>query len=131
MIHAPQSGGVARYLVPSHEQSQSQPISLAEAEQALPTHSTPKAKESVFQGLGWLDRFLALWILLAIVIGIVIGNYVDSVGPALQRGKFVQVSVPIGMLIQSPVRIEQQRELMVPSCGIAGDDVPYSVQGQI
>ena len=56
----------------------------------------PGAKKSVYQGLGWLDRLLALWILLAIVVGILLGNYVESVGPALQRGKFVQVSVPIG-----------------------------------
>jgi hypothetical protein len=57
----------------------------------------PKAaKTSVYNGLGWLDRLLALWILLAIIVGILLGNYVDNVGPALQRGKFVQVSVPIG-----------------------------------
>lgn len=62
----------------------------------------PKAaKASVYNSLGWLDRLLALWILLAIIVGILLGNYVDSVGPALQRGKFVQVSVPIavGLLV--------------------------------
>lgn len=59
----------------------------------------PPSKKSVYQDLGWLDRLLALWILLAIIIGILLGNYVESVGPALQRGKFVQVSVPIGMMI--------------------------------
>ena len=55
-----------------------------------------ESKKSVYAGLGWLDRLLVLWILLAIIIGILLGNFVDSVGPALQRGKFVQVSVPIG-----------------------------------
>jgi hypothetical protein len=55
-----------------------------------------EAKASVYNSLGWLDRLLALWILLAIIVGILLGNYVDSVGPALQRGKFVQVSIPIG-----------------------------------
>lgn len=61
----------------------------------------PKAapsRKSVYAGLGWLDRLLALWILLAIVIGIVLGNFVDGIEEALQRGKFVQVSVPIGKL---------------------------------
>lgn len=29
-------------------------------------------------------------------IGIILGNFVPSTGPALQRGKFVGVSVPIG-----------------------------------
>ena len=59
---------------------------------------TSKSKKSVYAGLGWLDRLLVLWIFLAIVIGILLGNFVASVGPALQKGKFVQVSVPICML---------------------------------
>lgn len=62
----------------------------------------PTSKKSVYAGLGWLDRLLVLWILLAIIIGILLGNYVPSVGPALQKGKFVQVSVPIGEPSLSP-----------------------------
>lgn len=54
-------------------------------------------KVSAFKGLGWLDRFLALWILLAMAIGIILGNFVPNTGPALQKGKFVGVSVPIGV----------------------------------
>ncbi|KAI1335934.1 arsenical-resistance protein [Xylariaceae sp. FL0016] len=56
---------------------------------------------SVFKGLGFLDRFLALWILLAMAIGIILGNFVEEVGPALQKGKFVGVSIPIaiGLLV--------------------------------
>jgi len=53
-------------------------------------------KKSAYHDLGWLDRLLALWILLSIVAGILLGNFVEDVGPALQRGKFVGVSVPIG-----------------------------------
>ncbi len=53
-------------------------------------------KVSVFKGLGWLDRFLALWILLAMAIGIILGNFVPNTGPALHKGEFVGVSVPIG-----------------------------------
>ena len=52
---------------------------------------------SVFKGLGWLDRYLAIWILLAMVLGVVLGNFVTEVGPTLQRGRFVGVSVPIGL----------------------------------
>ncbi len=54
------------------------------------------AKTSAFKNLGLLDRFLALWILLAMAIGIILGNFVPNTGPALQKGKFVGVSVPIG-----------------------------------
>lgn len=51
---------------------------------------------SAFKQLGLLDRFLAVWIFLAMAVGIILGNFVPSTGPALQRGKFVGVSVPIG-----------------------------------
>lgn len=55
------------------------------------------AKQSAFKSLGWLDRFLAVWIFLAMAVGIILGNFVENVGPALQKGKFVGVSIPIGM----------------------------------
>jgi ACR3 family arsenite transporter len=57
-----------------------------------------KQQLSAFKGLGLLDRFLALWIFLAMAIGIILGNFVPETGPALQKGKFVGVSVPIGIL---------------------------------
>lgn len=53
-------------------------------------------RDSIFKSLGLLDRFLAVWIFLAMAVGIILGNFVDNVGPALQKGKFVGVSVPIG-----------------------------------
>jgi hypothetical protein len=55
-----------------------------------------KEQSSAFKALGWLDRLLALWILLAMIVGILLGNFVPSTGPALQKGKFVGVSIPIG-----------------------------------
>jgi arsenite transporter len=58
-------------------------------------------QQSAFKSLGWLDRLLALWILLAMVIGVLLGNFVPSVGPALQQGKFVGVSIPIGKSMTS------------------------------
>ncbi|EXJ86579.1 arsenical-resistance protein [Capronia epimyces CBS 606.96] len=66
-----------------------------EAQQAAEIHS------SAFKSLGILDRFLALWIFLAMLVGILLGNFVPGTGPALQRGKFVGVSIPIaiGLLV--------------------------------
>jgi ACR3 family arsenite transporter len=55
-------------------------------------------KKSAFSSLGLLDRFLALWIFLAMAIGIILGNFVPNTGPALQKGTFVGVSIPIGAL---------------------------------
>lgn len=54
-------------------------------------------KGSVIRGLGWLDRFLAVWILLAMIIGVLLGNFVEEIGPTLQKGKFVGVSIPIAL----------------------------------
>jgi ACR3 family arsenite transporter len=59
---------------------------------------SPDVHTSAFKSLGILDKFLALWIFLAMLIGILLGNFVPNTGPALQRGKFVGVSIPIGML---------------------------------
>ncbi|KPI40452.1 Arsenical-resistance protein Acr3 [Cyphellophora attinorum] len=79
------------------------------------TEDLNNKKKSVYNGLGWLDRLLVLWILLAIVIGILLGNFVDSVGPALQKGKFVDVSVPIavGLLVMMyPILCKVQYETL-------------------
>ena len=70
-------------------------------------------KSPVLKGLGWLDRLLALWILLAMIIGILLGNFVDSVGPALHRGELVGVSIPIGEFTK--VRIGEPVWLIVSS----------------
>ncbi|KAL4940205.1 sodium bile acid symporter family-domain-containing protein [Aspergillus oleicola] len=55
--------------------------------------NTPKNKEEYLKNLHS--------IFLAMAIGIILGNFVPSTGPALQRGKFVGVSVPIaiGLLV--------------------------------
>ena len=55
-------------------------------------------RQSAFKGLGLLDRLLALWILLAMAIGIILGNFVPNTGPAIQKGQFVGVSIPIGKM---------------------------------
>jgi arsenite transporter len=72
------------------------PSSDIEKQSKSPQERTTLEKESVFKSLGWLDRFLALWIFLAMAVGIILGNFVPNTGPALQKGQFVGVSVPIG-----------------------------------
>jgi ACR3 family arsenite transporter len=54
-------------------------------------------RTSVFKRLGILDRFLAVWIFLAMAIGVILGNFVPNTGPALRKGHFVGVSIPIGL----------------------------------
>lgn len=70
-------------------------------------------KRSVYAGLGWLDRLLALWILLAIIIGMILGNFVPNISEKLQQGEFVRVSVPIavGLLVMMyPILLKVQYE---------------------
>lgn len=58
-------------------------------------------KLSAFKSLGWLDGLLAVWIFLAMTTGILLGNFIPSVGSALQKGRFagVSVSIAIGLLV--------------------------------
>jgi hypothetical protein len=58
------------------------------------TEKTPDVPP--LRGLSFLDRFLVVWIILAMALGIVLGNTISSVGPALQKGEFIGVSIPIG-----------------------------------
>ncbi|KAH7103348.1 sodium bile acid symporter family-domain-containing protein [Auriculariales sp. MPI-PUGE-AT-0066] len=76
-------------------------------------------KASAFRSLGWLDRYLAVWIFLAMAVGILLGNFVPQTGVALQKGKFVGVSVPIavGLLVMMypilcKIRYESLHELL-------------------
>lgn len=91
-----------------------QPTASRDGIEASPPSTTPEDAEkqeieqaiapdkvSAFKGLGWLDRFLALWIILAMAIGIILGNFVPGTGPALDKGKFVGVSIPIGQSTSS------------------------------
>lgn len=75
-------------------ESNHEPTTVTEIDVEKSTSSDAHA--SPFKGLGWLDRLLALWILLAMIIGVLLGNFVPNVGPELQRGTFVGVSIPIG-----------------------------------
>jgi ACR3 family arsenite transporter len=86
------------------EPQQQEPQSPPCCETAQSRLSAVESRLSAFRSLGFLDRFLALWIFLAMLIGILLGNFVDNAGPALQKGKFVEVSVPIGKPTLTPLR---------------------------
>ncbi|KIX01273.1 uncharacterized protein Z518_08998 [Rhinocladiella mackenziei CBS 650.93] len=50
-------------------------------------------KKSGYAGRDWRERLLVPWIFLSTIVGIVLGNLVDSVGPASPQGSFVDVFV--------------------------------------
>jgi len=66
----------------------------------VPTTDTPPGK-SILRRLSFLDRFLAVWIFLAMVLGILLGCFVEHVQDVLQTATFVGVSVPIGITHRS------------------------------
>ncbi len=55
--------------------------------------------ESPFKRLNFIDRFLAIWIVLAMALGIILGNFVPNTHVILTSAQFVHVSVPIGMCL--------------------------------
>ncbi|MCJ1264541.1 hypothetical protein MMC22_004413 [Lobaria immixta] len=61
-------------------------------------------KLSAFKSLGWLDGLLAVWIFLAMTIGILLGNFIPSVGSALQKGSNRATGHDVPHLMQSQVR---------------------------
>ena len=88
-------------------------------------------KVSAFKSLGLLDRLLALWIFLAMLIGILLGNFVPNTGPALQKGKFVGVSIPIGTADPYVSMSVFLADSVNQSCWTACDDVPNPLQSQV
>lgn len=103
--------------------------------QAVPPGGCIKEDSSLFKGLGILDRFLAVWIILAMAIGIILGNFVPSTGPALQKGTFVGVSIPIGKCKQrrgiSVQQVACRLTTFLYSHRSPGYDVPYSLQSAV
>lgn len=92
-LEANKASGLGNPPIPEHKVSEN---GTAVADSTAACCHLENKHKSAFQQLGLLDRFLAVWIFLAMAIGILLGNFVPSTGPALQRGKFVGVSVPIG-----------------------------------
>jgi arsenite transporter len=67
----------------------------------VPSSETPQdegggQETSLVKSLSFLDRFLALWILLAMALGIILGYFVPGTQDVLNTADFVGVSVPIG-----------------------------------
>lgn len=90
----------------------------------VPTVTRSPPQESLLKRLSFLDRFLAVWIFLAMVLGILLGCFVPDVNDVLQTATFVGVSVPIGFTPRSCVAL-------MCSGGTNCHDVSYSLQSPI
>jgi len=50
-------------------------------------------------GIGFFERYLTLWVVLCMVIGVLIGRFVPAIPGFLGRFEYAQVSIPIAVLI--------------------------------
>jgi ACR3 family arsenite transporter len=102
---------------PNQEHDQPKLCDIEKQGDQIPPSEYQK-KQSMFSSLGLLDRFLAVWIFLAMAIGIILGNFVPSTGPALEKGKFVGVSIPIGRFSPSPAYSNEANAISLPAVGL-------------
>ena len=53
--------------------------------------------EQIITRLSWLDRFLPVWIFLAMAVGVALGHFAPGIGPVLEQIKVANVSLPIAI----------------------------------
>lgn len=51
------------------------------------------------EGMGLFERFLSVWVSLAIIVGVLIGRFAPAVPDTLSRFEYAQVSIPVAILI--------------------------------
>ncbi|MRH43556.1 ACR3 family arsenite efflux transporter [Aquibacillus halophilus] len=51
------------------------------------------------KGIGFFERYLSVWVILCIVVGIAVGQFLPQVPETLSRFEYAQVSVPVAILI--------------------------------
>jgi ACR3 family arsenite transporter len=57
------------------------------------------ASSNPTEGMGRFERFLSLWVALAIIAGVLLGQIAPVVPEALSRFEYAQVSIPVAVLI--------------------------------
>nr|WP_298248741.1 ACR3 family arsenite efflux transporter [uncultured Halomonas sp.] len=54
---------------------------------------------SAAEGMGLFERYLSVWVALAIVAGVLLGQFAPAVPATLSRFEYAQVSIPVAILI--------------------------------
>ena len=55
--------------------------------------------EEKLQGIGFFERYLTVWVILCMVVGILIGKYLSFIPNFLGQFEYANVSIPIAILI--------------------------------
>ncbi len=56
-------------------------------------------KEKSNQGIGFFEKYLTLWVILCMVVGVLVGRFLPSIPDFLARFDYANVSIPIAILI--------------------------------
>ena len=51
------------------------------------------------KGISFFEKYLTVWVLLCMFIGILIGRFIPQIPTFLQKFEYAQVSIPIAILI--------------------------------
>ncbi|WP_375183026.1 ACR3 family arsenite efflux transporter [Marinobacter sp.] len=65
----------------------------------MTTNPDTAQKEGYGEGMDLFGRYLSLWVALAIIAGVALGQFVPVVPETLSRFEYAQVSIPIAILI--------------------------------
>ena len=58
-----------------------------------------KMKEKSNQGIGFFEKYLTIWVILCMVVGVLIGKYLPGIPEFLGKFEYANVSIPIAILI--------------------------------
>lgn len=56
-------------------------------------------KKNKAQGIGFFERYLSLWVLFCMAVGVLIGKFLPKIPAFLGKFEYAQVSIPIAILI--------------------------------
>lgn len=63
------------------------------------TRATTGQEPDIRAGMGLFERWLTLWVALAIIAGIALGQFAPAIPDALSRYEYARVSIPVAVLI--------------------------------
>ena len=56
-------------------------------------------KQENIEGIGFFEKYLSIWVLLCMAIGVLIGVYLPGIPKLLSRFEYAKVSIPVAILI--------------------------------
>ena len=56
-------------------------------------------KKEKSQGIGFFEKYLSIWVIICMVVGVLIGKFLPSIPDFLGKFEYANVSIPIAILI--------------------------------